>query len=837
MLVNRQQFQAGNLLVSYLPHARYNGFKYELHNKTYGMTARTGVPRVNLDLMDATRATMNVPYASPYVYYNLLTKEGTIGDFTISVYSPLTDVSGSGRVGVKVYARFVDVDLQFPTGQTVVTTAASPPPSVSGVFGNLITRAQRLNVGDASSKLAELKDMKQQLTNAIRDFRTLTNHSNDMAVTGFKQKALPNMATSDGANETHIISLNTSNSLTPMNMGETSTSEMSFQKILNIPNYHTFFPITTSQVAGTEVWREIVNPMVLPNATGLNLPPNTNMYDYLAFVSNPFSLWRGPIKYNFRAVKTTFHSVRLRVGWSPVTTANAVIDRDACYTEIVDLKDRNQFTFEVPYVFPQSWLSVRSSPSLPHFCGVIFIDVENQMVAPDTVSNAIDIIVERAAGDGYELNLPTRMETFPIDPRLTETTRRTTVTPPPPKNMVKPAVVAHENPYAVPVTQEEERFSIDAYDVNERDLSYFGALGDDMINKAKELLAAGKTISSQVMTVINDMAIYKHQVLPSYFTMQLDQLISLFEKDGGATDMFTQLPQGILMRKRDAHSNSVCVVMEGGGCAKVDGSDMPDRDMSTLANHSNGNCENFDQDVMRNISIDITFTRPPPALQADNYTLGSSVNNVLTMIKRSSRLHVNGRPTKLRPLHIQPHAFSPISFNPGTPGSYIRPALDNLSYFASIYTFARGGVGIRLLTQEQPYSVIADPSLSINLLSTDKLTPAQVAKTDWTDNDTYWISNEMTHAINPQVEGFGEFLIPFYSQTYCQAYDMRSETNPYVDNSVLQQPKTHLIVVPYQDPPDDAIWEAYRHASHDFEFSMLSGAPIMVSTTVANPTP
>lgn len=823
VLVNKQQFQAGNLLISYLPHAKYNGFKADLHSKPYGITSRTGVPRVNLDLMDATRATLDAPYASPFVYYNLLTNEGTIGDFTISVYSPLADVSGSGRVGVKVFARFIDIDLQFPTGQATAVAQST--------FSTLVSKVRRLGEGVPNSKLKELKAIKNEITTMIRDFDTLTNHSNDVAVTGFKQKALPNMASANGSNETHMLSLSSTNSLTPMNMGETSTSEMNFQKILNIENYHNHFPITTSQVAGTEVWRETVNPMVLPNMTGLSVPPNVEVHEYLSFISQPFALWRGPIKYNFRVVKTTFHSVRLRVGWSPVTAANSVIDRDACYTEIVDLKDRNQFSFEVPYVYPQPFLSTKTSGSLPLFAGVIFIDIEVQMVAPETVSSSIDVIVERAAGEGFMLNLPTTLGVFPIDTRMTETeTRKTPVQG---ASSIPGVVFDHVNPYLTPVSQEEERFSIPSYNIDVKDLSFFGALSDDIVNKAKELLLAGTKISSQVMTVINDLAIYRYQVLPTYLTMPLDQLISIFENNGGARDFFTQLPQGVLMRKRDTHSDTAAKPKVPEEIRELFSGET--RDSSTLINHSAGSgCEKFDQDIMRNLSRDVTFTRPPPALQADNYTLGSSINNVKTMIMRSSRFSVNGKPTPTLPLHIQPHAYAPMAFIAGAPGQYVRPAMDNLSYFAAIYTFARGGVGLRMITGNENYKFIVDPNLRINFESNSKKTPAQIATTAWTLQDSTWVSNDITHVINPSVEGFGEITIPFYSQTYCQAYDMQVATNPYDENLNLRQPKTHLIVYPFTEPVND--WSAFRHACADFEFSMLSGAPAMVSTAVTDPT-
>ena len=253
--MNKQPFQAGNLLISYLPHGKYNGFKADLHSKPFGIVSRSGAPRVNLDLQDATRATMCVPFASPFVYYNILTKEGTIGDFSISVYSALRDVSGSSRVGVRVYARFLDVDLQFPTGQAAPTT---------GVLAKINDLTRQINVGSISTHLKELQALKKEVNDMVRDFATLTNHSNDVSVTAFKQKALPNMTSSNGQNETHVLSLSNTNSLTSMNMGQASQKEMDFQSITRIPTYFNTVQLKSSQTAGTELWRSTVSPYTYP---------------------------------------------------------------------------------------------------------------------------------------------------------------------------------------------------------------------------------------------------------------------------------------------------------------------------------------------------------------------------------------------------------------------------------------------------------------------------------------------------------------------------------------------------------------------------------------------
>ena len=116
ILINKQPFQAGNSMISFLPNAKYNTAKDALHKLKEGIVSRSGSPRTNLDLMDGTKATLRVPFMSPFVYYNLLDKSGTIGDFYISVYSPLSDVAAAGTVSVQVMARFIDIDLEFPTG-------------------------------------------------------------------------------------------------------------------------------------------------------------------------------------------------------------------------------------------------------------------------------------------------------------------------------------------------------------------------------------------------------------------------------------------------------------------------------------------------------------------------------------------------------------------------------------------------------------------------------------------------------------------------------------------------------------------------------------------------
>jgi len=134
---------------------------------------------------------------------------------------------------------------------------------------------------------------------------------------------------------------------------------------------------------------------------------------------------------------------------------------------------------------------------------------------------------------------------------------------------------------------------------------------------------------------------------------------------------------------------------------------------------------------------------------------------------------------------------------------------------------------MRLVTDGDGYSVIVDPSSVLNRPAGTKMPPLATVTGAWTDVDTRWSYNFITQAINPSVEGYGEFNIPFYSPSYCYAYDMQATPDLSIDVLQLQQPPTHTVVVPFPGDEGTSAWTAYRHASHDFEFSVLSGPPLV----------
>jgi hypothetical protein len=671
--VNSQPFQAGNLMISFLPNARYNEVKRSVHSKDLqGMVSRSGSPRVNLDLMDGTRVDMNVPYASPYVFYNLFTKQGNIGDFYISVYSQLHDVVADGTVTVTVAARFTDVELAFPIG--------SPLPA-SGQLPDIDEISESIKEKPTREKLENLKNRTEELLKRIDEgnFQFQMN----TAATSFKQKAVPHMATMNDDDLTHVLSTHSDSSIAPLQMGNTSGDDMSFNEILSIPCYHGYFTIKNTLTSGTNVWAQTVEPLAIPDITNADQSLSA---DYLNTISLLFRKWRGSIKYKFRVIKTQYHSLRVRITFAPGASLGQIgnIDRDSCYSEIFDLRENNTCEFTVPYVHPFPWLNTKSSPTLTTSSdtslGVILFDVHNRMVNPATVTASIDVIAERCAGPDFELAVPTSCTAFPYDPI--------------PSQFAGPINFGEEN--------EDEGM--------ERDLSNL------------------------------------------HFQMK-----------------------------------------------------------------------SLEQDTERGGNNEMCITQPAIVTDMAKYCTGNQITHVGQMISRSTLFAYLTPTDSDGGIHLMAHAFG-TSRN-DSKGNLMVSGFDNLSYFASMYAFARGGVNFRMQATGAPYRIMVNTNNDLIVpKSGHEYSIFEEIGEDLTSSEQVRLSNLMQHIINPEVEGVGEFSIPFYSSTFCYSVYPRITFDPSTDVADLTLPDTHTIILP-QDKLSKI--QLYRNANPDFQFSYLTGPPLL----------
>lgn len=421
--VNSQPFQAGALLLHYIPYSEYmvSHTQWYATASTANTVAASGCPHTVMNLANSTSMEFVTPYISPYLFFNLPTGQGSFGNVVISVISPLSSQSAS-TANYTIWAKFEDVELRYPTDAPLTTNFAQ--------VGNEI--AQLENRGSISSTVGSVG-------NAIADVlpwvglgwlsspTRLASSAGEkaMKMLGFSKPSVEAPLTrtkpaptqyslnSDGSDTSHKLGLSAANALiTPSGWAGTDDDEMRLDLIAARPCYTTAFNWTSTDVADKSLYIIPVSPMHTLTAS----PAIANAYarqiamPLCAKVASFFSMWRGTMVYRIQVVKTQFHSGRLRISYRPYayTDTSTIQNMPAySYTEEIDLATGTDFTFEVPFVSVRPWMhtyydiktSIASGDVRNCATGAVQISVINPLVNPATVSSTVEVLVYSSMKD------------------------------------------------------------------------------------------------------------------------------------------------------------------------------------------------------------------------------------------------------------------------------------------------------------------------------------------------------------------------------------------------------------------------------------------------------
>nr|WEU70922.1 MAG: structural polyprotein [Hangzhou dicistro-like virus 7] len=464
--VNSQPFQQGRLMLQYFPYAQYMPNRVALVNST--LQGRSGCPRTDLDLSVGTEVEMRIPYVSPHVYYNLITGQGSFGAIYLVVYSQLKDqVSGTGSVEYTVWAHLEDVDVQYPTGANIFTGSApnyaslgqkmlagqfterdlreiwnskaykKKPDKIYAQVASEITQLKESGtissgIGKISEGLSTMSKIPVLGNIFTRPAWISAQASNIFKLLGFSKptiQGLPcenklrgqaRMANFDGADTSHKMALSAQNEIeTKAGLSGTSADEMDMSHVLSIPNYWDRFTWDTTNATNYSLWTNYVTPMkIKPYSSS-----NTDKFrcTHTGYVANTHTYWRGSMVYTFKFVKTQYHSGRLRISFIPFyfnsTISSGTPDVSRTQKIIVDLRTSTEVSFTVPYVSSRpwmfcirpeaSWLGTDNTLMYNAVTGIVRVEVLNQLVAANNVSQAVDVIVEVSGGPDLTFAAPT----------------------------------------------------------------------------------------------------------------------------------------------------------------------------------------------------------------------------------------------------------------------------------------------------------------------------------------------------------------------------------------------------------------------------------------------
>lgn len=421
VVINANPFQQGMLLMHFLPQT--DEVSVQGHNLAWrnaNLTTKTQHPNVIIDCKDSV-GVLSIPYVAPSSFYSFTTQDYKWGTVYLDVMARLQTVNlTNANVDYSVYCYFSDVELAAPiVAQSGKGTKYKSPVltrETNTLYGGK-TISNALNaVGDAAASLAGIPMLSavagptNVLFKGAASIAGALGYSKPNVDTGIQpmlRTADRYSATNDGVDGAVPLALMTTQGITrSVGLSYTDQDEMSFNFLKTREAFIETTNWTASTAVGTTLYSKYINPLNLYSIG--STPHTTNLIWYTGppvfYLSNIFQFWRGSIVIKFKFAKTAFHTGRLQVTWTPADTTVPVVPTlvtsDISLREIIDLSVSDEFELTLPYMVNSSYLKTDESS------GYITIKVLNQLRAPDSVVQSIDMLSFIRGGSDFELQVP-----------------------------------------------------------------------------------------------------------------------------------------------------------------------------------------------------------------------------------------------------------------------------------------------------------------------------------------------------------------------------------------------------------------------------------------------
>lgn len=422
IIVNAQPFQAGRLLIHFLPQERemsaYSSLYVSLHN--YGRTGRSMQPCIEMDIADGV-ATLEVPYVSPVLWYRRVNGFDW-GTFYITVLSQLASATTT-TVSVKVYMYFKDFECAAPIYG----------PEMDAKLGALQVKERRKvkqagvvsTFFDAVSKPFDLlrgvpvigttTGLVADATKKVSEVFALFGWSRPLDQRGaavFKQHPQYQGFNFNGTNSVDMLAMDSLNQVQPMeNFAGSGIDEMSFSYLKRIPAFFQEYIWTTSQNSGDSIVSYTLYPanLVRPATSTLGFKTYTLGHGSpFVYLSRYFRYWRGSIVVTIKVVKTQFHAGRLQIAYTPATSTGVPTTLDQenyVYRDIIDVRESDTYSFTLPYMHSAPFLNTGwiAAEGEEVSMGTLSIRVLNPLLASSTVASSVGLLVYFSGGEDFQL--------------------------------------------------------------------------------------------------------------------------------------------------------------------------------------------------------------------------------------------------------------------------------------------------------------------------------------------------------------------------------------------------------------------------------------------------
>lgn len=433
IVLNATPFHAGCLKFGFVPFAGTEVTVPSLTPswRTTQLAPFSTCPGVYIDCKDST-AIVRIPYVSTVDYYTLETNDSIDwGTWLLKVYAPLnTGAASSQGIGYTVYLHFEDVELAVPMHPQSGSSAKSKKAfnRFSSKVGAMAKEEIASQEAEVMAKTGSLSQGLMVAGNAVEALESIPILSSiaapvswvlrgasvvaswfgyskpdvDSALTFVARNNQPHMAHATGIDASIPLALFHDNSIEMRpGFGGTDLDEMSFDYIKKVPAYFDDFTWGADALADVLLKTIVVSPKDLyqqVSAFGTIL----RYFPPFGYLQTFFQSYRGSIDIHFKIVKTDYHSGKLSFTFVPASglTIPNMGQRPYLLREIVDVKDRSEVVLRIPYLQYSKYIGVEDS------LGVVHVHVVNELVAPESCAQNVNILLFASAGDDFEYAVP-----------------------------------------------------------------------------------------------------------------------------------------------------------------------------------------------------------------------------------------------------------------------------------------------------------------------------------------------------------------------------------------------------------------------------------------------
>ncbi len=434
-VINATPFHFGLMRIAYEPNtnAANNGFRISSYRENSNLPGLFVIPASQLPGVwvrpaDNSAGELHVPFFlhKNFVSLNSAFEVKSLGTlkFLVAAQLGLATTSGSTTITVDTFAWLEDVELSGSTAALVLQAKDEYDGVISKPASVIASIAGRLESVPVIGKFARATQIGASAIAGVASIFGFTNTPVIDDVHAFAPTVGSHLASSEISGPVQKLSLDPKQELSidPSMHGIANDDEMIISNLISKESVVTMAAWGTTYTIGQRIWNARVNPNLCYPTNIQDGGGNTKAYRVfhspLSYVSGLFNHWRGDIIFDIEVVCTKFHKGRLRIAWDPLGQSSAPAENTA-YTTILDIGDKNNVSFRVPYHQAKGFLRTRtnydtSNQSFSSWLttdpkydnGLLTISVLTPLISPLSPQDVAVKIMIRAA-DNFDFANPT----------------------------------------------------------------------------------------------------------------------------------------------------------------------------------------------------------------------------------------------------------------------------------------------------------------------------------------------------------------------------------------------------------------------------------------------